>query len=202
MADIIPPGLNLPALEEAAESMLVETEWHAETVVVGKERHPLCEEIADRRHRGITQYITKHKLDTSKKIDFSRSVRGAATAQLSGQNSTMECYLKSIKQLGNFAGRIGDYRTATICNREKCLFNPHPANPTTLTLFCYWKTQKRSDKLINPFNKQEVKDILGLINFLYRRLALANLYRQIVCSCKFATCNLPEFERKLSAAVY
>ena len=74
------------------------------------------------------------------------------------RNSTVEEYINILNHLGKFACRVGDYRTALICDRNLCPFNPHPADPVTIIMYYYWKSQSRTDVLMHPVTNLPVID--------------------------------------------
>jgi hypothetical protein len=90
--------------------------------------------------------MVRHPFDTSKTIIVEHTISRGLKKRTANFSSRMRIqsvvllrHMQILKHLGNFASRIGDYRTALICDRKKCPHNPHPANPKTIIDFYYWK---------------------------------------------------------------
>eukprot|EP00977_Amphora_coffeiformis_P026263 scaffold25204_cov193-Amphora_coffeaeformis.AAC.8 len=99
----------------------------------------LVSQIVDR----VKSYIAAYQLDTTTAVKITRTKRGGRKGPQPTEKSTLSDYMLYIRQIGEFAGRIGDFRTATICMRKSCPSNPHPADPSTLVLFFQWKIGKQ-----------------------------------------------------------
>jgi hypothetical protein len=144
-------------------------QWTPIQTPLGKSNYPLEPEIKEKQVKGIKEYMVRYPFDTTKTIIVEHTIsRGLKKkdGQFQQQNEdsvsgTVETYMQILKHLGNFASRIGDYRTALICDRKKCPHNPHPANPKTIIEFYYWKFYTKGATLMDSETNAPLNDILG-----------------------------------------
>lgn len=137
-----------------------ETIWTPQKGQVGETNYKLEPQLVSQIVEGVKSYIAAYQLDTTTTVKITRTKRGGRKGPQPTEKSTLSDYMLYIRQIGEFAGRIGDFRTATICMRKSCPSNPHPADPSTLVLFFKWKSGKQGEQLMD-LKGHAVKDILG-----------------------------------------
>ena len=140
------------------ETTLSQSFWTPLRGSVGQPNYKLnAQEKADKDSK-VKAYIRRFFLDTSGRVKITRTKRGGKKGPQPADRSTLSDYLLYIRQIGDFAYRIGDFRTCTICDRDLCPKNPHPANPETLILFFKWKSGEHGSTL-KDLSGNDVKDI-------------------------------------------
>ena len=135
-----------------------ETFWTPKKGAFGKINCRLEPDVERKRVAGIKSCIQKFGLDTASKVSITRTKRGGRKGPQPEKKSTLSDCLLCIRQIGEFAARLGDCRTAATCDRDKCPSNPHPADPKTLVLFFEWKSGAMSTPLVD-LNGNPVKDL-------------------------------------------
>ena len=106
----------------------------------GGKKHRLSVEQNDELAKGIDDHIKSHGLDTtSSKVIVQTTVR-----QRTRSLKAFTSYWDAIRR---FAGRLGDFQTATIFDRKRCPADPLPAKPETIALYFRWKTGQKDEVL-------------------------------------------------------
>jgi hypothetical protein len=114
-------GPQTPGKQAKATKRATGKQWTPIHTPLGKSNYPLEPEIKERQVKGIKEYMVRYPFDTSKTIIVEHTIsRGLKKkdGQFQQQNEdsvsgTVETYMQILKHLGNFASRIGDYRTVT-----------------------------------------------------------------------------------------
>jgi hypothetical protein len=135
--------------------------WFPPKARIGKETYKLEEQLEAARLKGMDRYAEKHHFDRTRQIHMIKTVRGSVKGVQKIDGATLSGYHLYIEQIGKFAARISDYRTALICDRKCCPFDPHPVDPLTLALFFRWKSQGETEVLTYPKDNCPVIDKLG-----------------------------------------
>ena len=128
--------------------------WIPKRTGVGEVNYPLEDAIHVKKVEGIKRYLEDNEFDTTQTVIVEHTIsRGLKQRiakkqgreiddinfdELAGKKKdldrTVSEYLMNLKHIGNFAARVADYRTALICDRKKCPFNPHPVDPVTVIM--------------------------------------------------------------------
>jgi len=125
----------------------------ASTVLPSPNFPPRFGEISNKPSRGVMEKARANDLDTSKQLQLTTTVRASV------YKKTLGDYHMYISMLGRFAALIGDYQTATLCDRKQCLANPFPAKPLTIALFYMWKHGMRDEVLKHPETHETIKKV-------------------------------------------
>lgn len=102
----------------------------------------LTEEEERLKHDGVTAFIAEHHLHPDPKVpapqitDLLRVSKGGRPDDI---KKTVNQYRPYWKELGRFATKLGDFRTAAICDDELRPSNPLPADPDTIILWFNYK---------------------------------------------------------------
>jgi hypothetical protein len=110
------------------------------------------EEIATRKV-GIADFITKNHLHpnpTAECPQIVNLIRASKSGTLTGRLKTIGQYRPYWKELGRFAVKVGDFRTAAICDDELRPSNPLPADPDTIILWIQYKSHGKGCPIVNP----------------------------------------------------
>jgi hypothetical protein len=113
--------------------------------------------VESKGHAGIAEFISKHELDTSlPPIYIKSNTRGDLALRVVSE------YHGRWKELQKFFFMIGDYQSATLCDRDTCPTNPLPIKPESLSLYLDFKFGNRGTPLRQYGLENESQcDVLG-----------------------------------------